>query len=489
MSRPADSPPKNAVPTDAVTQPVARGFGASTGAVDLRSAGEPLQARRAAGKTLRGTVPFAEQGRWQPEPGRPDPVDLVSAVHADRQAQLVPLRIGRMAASPLSFLRGAASVMAWDLAHTPSTGLTVMIDGDAHLNNFGLYRTPSQEVVFDLNDFDETTLGPWEWDVKRLCASVNVAAREAGAGRGERRKSVMHAAAGYRMTMASLQDMPVLDVWHMGAYADLGHIAPPVALDSDQQAVIARAVERARKRTHATMLGKVAERSGNRWRFREQPPILTHVDNQEKSRLTDGLIAYADTVSGDWQALLRRYHVEDICHRVVGVGSVGTYAYLALLIGDTHGDPLFLQMKQGIVPAAALHLPPLPASLANQGRRVVYGQRLLQTSSDMLLGWTTVDGRDFYVRQMKQMRGSVPVDWLRGATLDYYAWSLGLLLARAHARTGDAATIAGYCGSVRRFDEAMGDWAEAYGDQTVDDHAALCAAIRQGRLKAAIETD
>lgn len=462
----------------------ARPLGVSDAPVDLRVSAEPWQVRRAAGKALRDVVPFAAHAAWQADASRPDPIDIIEAANAGRIERLIPLRIGRMSASPFAFMRGSAALMARDLAHTPSIGLSVMIDGDAHLQNFGLYRTPSQEVVFDLNDFDETTIGPWEWDIKRLTVSVNLAARENGADAKTRRAATRQAVAGYRSAMAKLQEMSVLEMWQMRSYADLTQIEPPEPLTREDQEIVAKAVERARRRTHATMLERVAEKVGQRWRFRNQPPVLTHLSGDTKSRIVDGLTEYAHTLTEDRQAVLRRYHVEDVCHRVVGVGSVGTRAYLALLLGDAHGDPLFLQIKEGIVPGAAPYVAALPHALSHQGRRVVCGQRLLQTSSDMLLGWTTIEGRDFYVRQMKQMRGSIPVDWLHGATLDFYAWSLGLLLARAHARTGDAAAIAGYCGSSGRFDDALADWAEAYAGQCIADHAALLAAIKAGRLTA-----
>jgi uncharacterized protein (DUF2252 family) len=440
---------------------------------------------RALGRSLRDTTPFDAHAAWQPEHDRPDPVERVLANNAGRQERLVPLRMARMAVSPFAFLRGAASVMAWDLARTPSIGHHVMIDGDAHLNNFGLFRTPRQDVVFDLNDFDETIVAPWEWDLKRLTASINVAARENGVDASGRERAVRSACAGYRTTMSTLWQVPAYDLWQMRSYASVLHIEAPVALDSAEKATITKAVERATKRSHATMLARVAEPAGKSWRFREDPPILTRLDKAETNHVIEGLRGYTQTIAGEWRTMLERYDVADVAHRVVGVGSVGTRAYLLLLLGRAHGDPLFMQVKEGIVPAAAPFMPAMPEPFNHQGRRVVHGQRLLQSSSDPLLGWTTISGRDFYVRQMKNMRGSIPVDWLHGATLDFYAWCLGLLLARAHARTGDAALIAGYCGSSERLDAAYARWAERYGAQTVDDHAAFVQAIAAGRVKAA----
>jgi hypothetical protein len=285
--------------------------------------------------------------------------------------------------------------------------------------------------------------------------------------------------------MNELRQVSPYDLWQMRSYASALHIDAPTHLDADEKATIERTVERAMKRSHATMLAKVAEPAGKSWRFKVDPPILTQLDAAEKNHVIDGFRAYLQTIAGEWRMMLERYDVVDVAHRVVGVGSVGTRAYLVLLIGRALGDPIFMQVKEGIVPAAAPFVPPLEEPFRHQGRRVVHGQRLLQSSSDALLGWTTIAGRDFYVRQMKQIRGSVPVDWLHGATFDFYAWCLGLLLARAHARTGDPALIAGYCGASDKLDAAYAVWAERYGAQTVADHAAFCAAISVGRVKAA----
>jgi uncharacterized protein (DUF2252 family) len=451
----------------------------------LSAAPASAEESRALGRRLRDAVPFDAHAAWQPESDRPDALERVLANNAGRQERLIPLRMSRMAASPFAFLRGAATVMAWDLAHTPSIGHHVMIDGDAHLNNFGLFRTPRQDVVFDLNDFDETLIAPWEWDLKRLCASINVAARESGVDTGGRERAVRTASSAYRTTMAALWQVPAYHLWQMRSYASVLHMEAPVVLDAAEKATIAKAVERSTKRSHATMLARIAEPDGRSWRLRHDPPILTQLDAAEKNHVMEGWRTYLQTIAGEWRMMLERYDVVDVAHRVVGVGSVGTRAYLVLLLGRAHGDPFFMQVKEGIVPAAAPFVAPLAEPFSHQGRRVVHGQRLLQSSSDPLLGWTTISGRDFYVRQMKNMRGSIPVDWLHGATFDFYAWCLGLLLARAHARTGDAALIAGYCGNSDRQDAAYASWAERYGTQTVADHAAFARAIAAGRVPAA----
>jgi uncharacterized protein (DUF2252 family) len=455
--------------------------------IDLRSQGQPWTKRRAAGKVLRGAVPHALHAAWSPDPERPDPIALVEGANAGRQAHLVPLRMARMAESPFAFLRGAAHVMAWDLARTPRTDIAVVIDGDAHISNFGLFGTPQRDIVLDLNDFDEVTIGPWEWDLKRLVASLAVSARERGIGRAERRRAVTACVAGYRLTMLDLAPVGPIEVWHRAARADdLGFKG--IATDAESDAVIRKAVEKARRRNNRSLLAQVGERRvDGGWRFREDPPILTAIDDATRERVISGLERYAESLPRERRFMLSRYHVVDVVHRVVGVGSVGTRAYLALLFGNSDEDAIFLQVKEAVAPAHAPYLPDLPEPYrSHAGERVVYGQRLLQAVGDPLLGWTTVAGRPFYVRQMKNMKGEVPLPLLAGRPLVFFAWGYGALLARAHARTGDAAAIAGYCGGPNKtgLDEALADWAELYAEQTERDHAALLDAIASGRVSA-----
>lgn len=451
---------------------------------DFRDAGKPWEKRREFGKFLRGITPRESHAAWQPKADRPDPVDIVIATNTGRQEHLIPLRMSRMAASPFAFLRGAAAIMARDLSETPVTGVNVVIDGDAHINNFGLYGTAQRDVVIYLNDFDEVTIGPWEWDLKRLLASINALGRENGLNRRERRYAVMGCVNGYRNRMAALQDMGVLDLWYIHNVVD--RLDPKlVKLDSKSHAIIKKAVEKARKQNNASLLGKVAERAVNgAWRFKVDPPELTSVDEATKEKIIDALNVYSTTVAPERRFMLHRYHVADVAHRVVGVGSVGTRAYLALLFGNGDNDPVFLQIKEALPPAHGPYLPPLPEAFAHDGHRVVKGQKVLQASGDPLLGWTTIDGRPFYVRQMKNLKGSIPMEWLSGTPFNFFCKGAGIILARAHARTGDAAVIAGYCGRSDMLDEALADWAEAYGDQTVSDHAALQKAIESGRVVA-----
>ena len=397
--------------------------------------------------------------------------------------ELVPLRIGRMAASPSAFLRGAAAVMAWDLSHTPITGIQTLIDGDAHINNFGLYGTAERNIVVDLNDLDEALYGPWEWDIKRLVASINVAARENGFNRRERRRAVMKCVAGYRFNLQHFQAMRILDVWSVYGYADR---RPTESNVPDKAwALIQQTVEKARAATNETLLPKLAHRGKNgEWRFMEEPPILRRVEGEIRKQVIESLEEYAETVNLEYRNMLRRYSVADVAHRVVGVGSVGIRAYLVLLFGNGDTDPLFLQVKESDVPAHARYLPPSLSESPHQGLRVVMAQRGLQATGDPLLGYTAFGGRDYFVRQMKNMKASMPLEWLTRHPFYFWGFVCGTLLAHAHCRNGDAAKMSGYCGKSEVLDETLADFAEAYGDQTETDHAALVQAVQQGRVKA-----
>ncbi len=454
---------------------------------DLGKSLASWEQRRADGKALRLNVPLESHAEWSPSPDRPDPLKLLADNNKGRQANLIPLRMGRMAASPFAFLRGSACVMASDLSTSPITGMPVVMDGDAHLNNFGFYGTPQREIVFDLNDFDEAVIGPWEWDLKRLVASVNVAGRQNGLNAKERAAAVRRAVEGYCWNVKRLQDMGVLDVWYLHAYPGKDTIAKP---DPKSKAVIQKTMEKAMRTDNRNLLPKVADKSSDgRWTFRDDPPVLTTISAATKKKVIDALNQYSETLSRERRIMLSRYNVVDVAHRVVGVGSVGTRAYLALLFGNGDSDPLFLQVKESVQAAHAPYLPPVPAEFRHNGKRVVMGQRTLQASSDPMLGYTSIDGRDFYVRQMKNLKASIPVEWLTGASFNFYAWACGSLLGRAHSRTGDAARIAGYCGNSSVLPETLAKWAEAYGDQTEKDHAALVSAIQSGKIKAEIQAD
>jgi uncharacterized protein (DUF2252 family) len=392
-----------------------------------------------------------------------------------------------MAGSPFAFLRGSACVMAADLAETPVSGIRCVIDGDAHINNFGMYGTPQRDVVFDLNDFDEATIGPWEWDLKRLVASVNVAGRQNGLNVSERAIAVKHAVRGYRENARRLESMGVLDVWYLHAYP--GRQNPLVKVDPKFQAVVKKTLSKALRSDNHALLPKMADQTDGHWRFRNDPPILTTVDSTTRKKVIDGLNRYAlNSLSPERRLMLGRYHVADVAHRVVGVGSVGTRAYLALLFGNNLEDPLFLQVKEATAPAHAPYLPKANKEFAHNGKRVVIGQRALQASSDPMLGYTEIDGRDYFVRQMKNLKASIPVEFLTGASFNFYGWVCGAILSRAHARTSDPARIAGYCGNSAVLDESLAEWAELYGNQTEEDHDELVKAVNAGKIQAILDT-
>ncbi|MBI5757988.1 MAG: DUF2252 domain-containing protein [Planctomycetales bacterium] len=447
------------------------------------------------GKALREQTPRESHAAWTPVADRADPVATVLASNVGREESLVPLRMARMAESPLAFLRGACAVMAGDLAQTPVSGPQVVIDGDAHINNFGLYGTPQRDVVIDINDFDEATIGPWEWDLKRLVASVNVAGRENGLDAEERRAAVMRCVGGYSLNAQRLMKLGILETWSLFAYAELERNeavlkSVRIQIGNKFRAVVKKVLAKAQRTHNDTLLEKVARRQADGgWRFVEDPPILTSLDEDTRQKVIASLTEYAETLPPEYRIMLHRYSVADVCHRVVGVGSVGTRAYLVLLFGNGDDDPLFLQVKEAVAPAHAPYLPPLPVRVTHEGFRIIKTQRLLQSLGDPLLGYTTIDGRHYFVRQMKNLKASMPIEFLTGEPFEFWGWICGMLLARAHARTGDIAKIAGYIGKSDAFATALADFAEAYGDQTERDHAALVEAVRTGRVETLANSD
>ncbi|MEN9974044.1 MAG: hypothetical protein RLZZ282_50 [Verrucomicrobiota bacterium] len=466
-----------------------REFWQTTTPFDPKQTLDSWQTRYELGKALRGQTPRESHATWVPAANRTDPVTTVLASNVGREESLIPLRMGRMAASPFAFLRGATAVMAGDLAHTPVSGHQVMIDGDAHINNFGLYGTPQRDVVIDINDFDEATVGPWEWDLKRLVASVNVAGRENGLTAKERSAAVMRCVAGYSMNARRLRKLGILETWSLFAYAELDRNAAlktlEIKVDNKFRAIVGKVLKKALRARNDTLLPKVARRQQDGgWRFVEEPPILTTLDDATKQKVVASLVEYAETLPPECRFMLQRYAVADVCHRVVGVGSVGLRAYLVLLFGNGDNDPLFLQVKEAAPPALAPYLPTADFRIDHEGRRVITLERCMQSLGDPLLGYTTIDGRHFFVRQMKNLKASMPIEFLTGEPFEFWGWACGALLARTHARTGDIARIAGYIGSSDTFATALAGFAEAYGDQTHHDHAALVAAISTGRVKA-----
>lgn len=383
--------------------------------------------------------------------------------------------------------------MAGDLARTPVSGLQVYIDGDAHINNFGLYGTPQRDVVIDLNDFDEATVGPWEWDLKRLVASVNVAGRDNGLDAKERRAAVMRCVAGYALNARRLMTFGILETWSLFAYAELerNEVALKnlgVKVDSKFRAVLTKVLKKAQRTRNDTLLRKIArQQEDGSWRFVEDPPVLTSIGEATRQQVIASLVEYAETLPPEFRFMLHRYSVADVCHRVVGVGSVGLRAYLVLLLGNGEDDPLFLQVKEAAPPALAPYVPAPDFRISHHGRRVAGLARALQALGDPLLGYTTIDGRPFFVRQMKNLKASMPVEFLTGEPFEFWVWVCGSLLARCHARTGDIARIGGYIGNSTTFATALATFAEAYGDQTEHDHAALVTAVRSGRVVAVDE--
>jgi uncharacterized protein (DUF2252 family) len=387
-----------------------------------------------------------------------------------------------MSASPFSWLRGAAAVMAWDLSRLPASGIPVVADGDAHLGNFGLYGTAQREVVFDLNDFDETSPGAWEWDLRRLVVSVDVVARENGFSRRGRRKAVTGCARAYREAAAVLAPMGALDLFYLHAFPGRGR--PLRGVPVDWLPEVRDAAAGAAGHTGAALLPRVAVRVPGGWRFRDEPPVLRRVRGAAAAAVLDALRGYAETLPLERRIMLGRYRAVDVAHRAAGVGSLGLRSWLVLLLGEGHRDPLLLQVKEAVRSVLVPHAPPLPPWLrGHDGARVVHGQRVLQASVDPLLGYTRVGARACYVRQMRNLKGSVPLRWSSAARFATYAASCGEILARAHARSGAAARVAGYCGRADTLDRALAAFADAYGDQVLRDHAAFARAVRRGAGK------
>ncbi|MFH8505985.1 DUF2252 domain-containing protein [Streptomyces flaveolus] len=438
---------------------------------------------KAEGKALRGRVPRSAHAAFDPDGARPDAVSAVQESHRGRIPGLTPIRTGRMAATPFAFLRGSAGLMAYDLARTPMTGIGTQICGDAHAANFGLYGDARGGLVIDLNDFDETVHGPWEWDLKRLAASLVLAGREAGADEDTCRAAAHDAAGAYRRTMRLLARLPALDAWN--AIADEELVSHTDA--HDLLGTLERVSEKARANTSGRFAARSTEATDDDGRrFVDAPPVLRRVPDREAAAVAASLEPYLATLSEDRLPLLARYAVHDVAFRVVGTGSVGTRSYVVLLL-DHRGEPLVLQVKEARPSALGPHLATAGfdvPEVAHEGRRVVLGQKRMQVVSDILLGWTSVDGRPFQVRQFRNRKGSVDPAALAADQLDDYGRMTGALLARAHAHSVDPRLVAGYCGKNEELDEAMAAFALAYADRTEADHAALLTAVRSGRIAA-----
>jgi uncharacterized protein (DUF2252 family) len=451
--------------------------------------------RAAAGKATRAEVPRSSHAVWDPPADRADPVAVLEDQARSRVPELIPIRHGRMLASEFAFFRGGAAIMAADLAATPSTGFRVQLCGDAHLSNFGGFASPDRDMIFSVNDFDETIPGPWEWDVKRLAASFAIAGRERGFGPRERRGIVLTSMSRYREAMREFAGMRNLDVWYVRL--DATGVMERWRKDVTAKAVrtFEQNVAKARGKDSLRALAKLCHDVNGGPRIISDPPLIVPLDEllsgadhaQLDAAVRQILRDYQRSVPRDRQHLLDGYEVVDVARKVVGVGSVGTRAWIALLLGRDRGDPLFLQIKE----AQESVLAPFAGTsrYRNQGQRVVEGQRLMQTASDILLGWYRTEGvdgrqRDFYVRQLWDWKLSADVEHMSPSTMRIYGEACGWTLARAHARSGDRIAIAAYLGSGQRFETAIAEFAEAYADQNERDYRAFGAAVDDGVLTA-----
>ena len=452
--------------------------------------------RVARGKAARVEAPRSSHARFEPASDRADPLDLLEQQARTRVPDLVPIRYGRMLVSPFTFYRGAAKIMADDLERTPRSGIGVQCCGDAHLSNFGLFASPERRLVFDLNDFDETLPGPWEWDVKRLAVSMLIAARDNGFPAKVQERVVLETVGKYRLAMREFADMGTLGVWYAHLEAD-GYLSEIAASWKPREAQRGeKIVAKARTRDSMSALAKLTHMVDGQPRIVDQSPLIVPLEayvppdeQQAVLELLQRLLRlYRESLDDDRRKLLEQFTMTDFARKVVGVGSVGTRAWIALLFGRDEADPLFLQVKEA--EASVLEDSLGPSEYSNHGQRVVVGQRLMQATSDIFLGWVHVtspmDGkpRDFYGRQLKDWKGSIEIDQLRPDGLAFYGHLCGHTLARAHARSGDRVAIASYLGNSDRFDRALLEFCLAYADQNERDYKRLVAAVDSGQIKA-----
>jgi len=448
----------------------------------------------ARGRAARAEVPRASHAEFTAGPDRADPLSLLEGQGLTRVPELLPIRYGRMAASAFAFFRGAALPMASDLARTPRSGLTVQVCGDAHLANFGIFASPERNLVFDINDFDETLPGPWEWDVKRLATSLEIAGRANDYPSKTRQGIVLAAAAAYRRAMRKFADMDALQVWYAHINMDRIEAVPSAALQNRQRKTLAKNVAKARTRDNLGALGRFAAVHDGVARLNAEPPLVVPLrdllDPAEAAAMEDSirqlLRVYGDTLEPERRVLLDRYRLVDIARKVVGVGSVGTRSWMLLLLEDGE-HPLFLQAKEAA--PSVLEAFVGASEFDNSGERVVVGQRLMQAVSDIFLGWVRVPGldgkmRDFYMRQLRDWKGSAEIETMLPEGMRVYGEWCGWTLARAHARSGDRIAMAAYLGGGPSFDVAIREFAESYADQNERDHQSLVDAIASGRITA-----
>ncbi|HVM78669.1 MAG TPA: DUF2252 domain-containing protein [Stellaceae bacterium] len=440
----------------------------------------------AAGKALRDKLAREEHAHWKTDKRRHDPIRLLRASDGERLQELVPIRYGRMLQSPFAFYRGSAAIMASDLARMPVTGIRVQACGDCHLANFGGFATPERNILFDINDFDETLPGPWEWDVKRLAASFVLAARSLGLSDGKGRDAAVESVRSYREHMREFAEMHPLELW----YARIDQNDFLAALPKDVRANVAKRLKKAAKSSGSEMdLPKLADVTRGKIRINDSPPLIFHPEaarGLEFQKIIEQVFeAYRETLAEDRRFLLDQYQFVDAAIKVVGVGSVGRRCWIALMMSSSN-HPLFLQFKEAV--ASVLEPYAGKSAHGHHGQRVVVGQRMMQPASDVFLGWVTApNGRQFYVRQLRDAKIKPLIESWNAEILTLYADACGWVLARAHAKTGDQCAIAGYLGGSDAFDQAIGDFALAYADQAERDHAALKAAVRSGKVSAYLE--
>jgi uncharacterized protein (DUF2252 family) len=439
--------------------------------------------RVAAGKVLRDKVPRADHGAWRAPEGRTDPIKLLHEADADRLPELMPLRYGRMLVSPFTFYRGSAAIMAADLADTPATGIHVQCCGDAHLANFGGFATPERHIVFDVNDLDETLPAPWEWDVKRLAASFVLAARSNGLSDATGRDAAVATACSYREHMRDFAAMDVLDIW----YSRIDDTDVLALLPKQRQTLLRKRIAKATARSSSELVfPKLVEVAGQQPHIRDTLPIIFHhEDSRDKDVVVEAIADYRETLDEDRRALFDRYQLVDVANKVVGIGSVGTFCMVALFVSIAQG-PLFLQIKEA--GASVLEKFAGKSVHGHHGQRVVIGQRLMQPASDLFLGWCTgAKGRQFYVRQLRDVKLGALIETFDAEMLSIYSRCCGWALARAHAKSGNPWEISGYLGKQDQFDEAIGKFALTYADQAERDHALLKAAVRTGIVDVQLE--
>jgi len=446
-----------------------------------------VEKRIAAGKALRNKFPRAKQGEYKPSPKRADPVAVLEKQAKTRIKDLVPIRYARMLTSPFAFLRGAAAIMAADLAASPPpSGIQVQSCGDMHLANFGLFASAERHLIFGINDFDETLPGPWEWDIKRLVASIVAAGRFLGANEALCKRSIQSAVRCYQNRMKEYAYMGNMDLW----YTMISEVEIMKTLTPSARRGLKKWVEKARERTHLQVLGKMTDLVGDKFRLRVNAPFIVRETHSQagvpiEKAVQKVLASYFSSLADDRKSLLQHYHITDIARKVVGVGSVGTRCWIIFLTGNSSNDPLFLQVKE----AQPSVLEPFlqKSSYSNNGERVVSGQRLIQGAPDIFLGWGVMDGLHFYVRQLRDMKGGVEFDPSKVTigNMPQYCKLCAWALALAHAKSGDAAMISGYIGNSDEFVDAMVQFGFAYAEQTEKDHKALAAAAKSGRIKVA----